>query len=103
MEVSSGPDFGDGPMVIGCRSSLSQVHPRGVARTRCARESACLAAAPRSRSTAGFFSMNAFEPLFWMLFVLLLVRIVQAGESRLAVLTVGDRFMTPDDILTKPG
>jgi hypothetical protein len=47
--------------------------------------------------------MNAFEPLFWMLFVLLLVRIVQAGESRLAVLTVGDRFMTPDDILTKPG
>ncbi len=39
--------------------------------------------APLILGMSGFFSMNAFEPLFWMLTVLLVVRIVQTGESPL--------------------
>lgn len=32
---------------------------------------------------SGFFSMNVYEPLLWMLFVLTLIRIVRSGRSRL--------------------
>lgn len=39
--------------------------------------------APVMLAMSGFFSMNAFEPLFWSLTVLTLVRLVQTGESRL--------------------
>jgi len=35
---------------------------------------------------SSFFSMNAFEPLLWMLIVLTVVRIVQTGQSRLWLL-----------------
>ena len=41
--------------------------------------------APLMLGMGGFFSMNAFEPLFWMLIVLTVVRIVQGGDSRLWV------------------
>ena len=41
--------------------------------------------APLILAMSGFFSMNAFEPLLWMLIVLLVVRIVQTGQSRLWV------------------
>ena len=40
---------------------------------------------PLFLAMSSFFSMNAFEPLFWMLIVLTVVRIVQTGESRLWV------------------
>ena len=42
--------------------------------------------APLIISMSSFFSMNALEPLFWMLIVLTVVRIVQTGESRLWVM-----------------
>jgi len=38
--------------------------------------------APLVLAMSGFYSMNAFEPLFWMMIVLTVVRIVQTGESR---------------------
>jgi 4-amino-4-deoxy-L-arabinose transferase-like glycosyltransferase len=46
---------------------------------------ACLAVgfSPVLLAMSGFYSMNAFEPLLWLLTVLLLVRIAQTGESRL--------------------
>jgi hypothetical protein len=46
---------------------------------------ACLAVglSPVMLSMAGFFSMNAFEPLLWSLTVLTLVYLVQTGNSRL--------------------
>jgi hypothetical protein len=39
--------------------------------------------APVLLAVGGFFSMNAFEPLLWTLIILLLVRTIQTGESRL--------------------
>ena len=41
--------------------------------------------APLILAMSSFFSMNAFEPLFWMLIVLTVVRIVQTGDPRLWV------------------
>ncbi len=41
--------------------------------------------APMSLSMSSFFSMNAFEPLLWMLLVLTVLRIARTGESRLWV------------------
>lgn len=42
----------------------------------------CVGLSPIFLAMSGFYSMNAFEPLLWMLIVLTLVRIVRTGQSR---------------------
>ena len=44
---------------------------------------ACIVAAPIYLAVDGLLSMNAFEPIFWMGCVWILVRIVRTGDSRL--------------------
>jgi 4-amino-4-deoxy-L-arabinose transferase-like glycosyltransferase len=45
----------------------------------------CALVAPMYLSVAGFLSMNAFEPVYWMGCAYVLIRIIRTGDSRLWV------------------
>jgi len=73
------------PAVAGaCEVAMAGLIARELGGGRFAQGFAALAtlAAPGVLGTDGFYSMNAFEPLFWMGCAWLLIRIVKSGDHR---------------------